>query len=119
MQNPIHKALSSIQNCGVKALLMGGQACVLYGAAEFSRDIDLAILASETNLNALQGALEELEVTTIAIPDFDKAKKTQRDKDWPMIKRLVEASYFRNESEVNNETVEFWFHELRTPEILL
>jgi hypothetical protein len=23
---------------GVEALLMGGQACVLYGAAEFSRD---------------------------------------------------------------------------------
>ena len=25
----------------VRALLMGGQACVLYGAAEFSRDTDL------------------------------------------------------------------------------
>ncbi len=25
----------------VKSLLMGGQACVLYGAAEFSRDTDL------------------------------------------------------------------------------
>ncbi len=29
----------------VEALLMGGQACVLYGAAEFSRDADFAILA--------------------------------------------------------------------------
>jgi hypothetical protein len=28
----------------VRALLMGGQACVFYGAAEFSRDTDLAIL---------------------------------------------------------------------------
>ena len=26
----------------VRALLMGGQACVFYGAAEFSRDTDLA-----------------------------------------------------------------------------
>jgi hypothetical protein len=26
----------------VRALLMGGQACVSYGAAEFSRDVDLA-----------------------------------------------------------------------------
>ena len=29
----------------VHALLMGGQACVFYGAAEFSRDADFAILA--------------------------------------------------------------------------
>ena len=33
-------------------LLMGGQACVLYGAAEFSRDTDLAILASSENLGS-------------------------------------------------------------------
>jgi len=26
----------------VRALLMGGQACVFYGAAEFSRDTDFA-----------------------------------------------------------------------------
>jgi hypothetical protein len=32
---------------------MGGQACVLYGAAEFSRDIDLAILADPHNLPVL------------------------------------------------------------------
>jgi hypothetical protein len=29
----------------VRALLMGGQACVFYGAAEFSCDTDFAILA--------------------------------------------------------------------------
>ena len=29
----------------VLALLMGGQACVFYGAAEFSRDTDLAVVA--------------------------------------------------------------------------
>jgi hypothetical protein len=34
----------------VHALLMGGQACVFYGAAEFSRDTDLAILADAANL---------------------------------------------------------------------
>lgn len=33
---------------------MGGQACVLYGAAEFSRDTDLAILASPANLARLR-----------------------------------------------------------------
>ncbi len=33
----------------VRALLMGGQACVFYGAAEFSRDTDLLILADSGN----------------------------------------------------------------------
>jgi hypothetical protein len=28
---------------------MGGQACVFYGAAQFSKDVDLALLASEEN----------------------------------------------------------------------
>ena len=43
--NPIRRVLSSIREHRVRALLMGGQACVLYGAAEFSRDTDLVILA--------------------------------------------------------------------------
>lgn len=34
----------------VHARLMGGQACVFYGAGEFSRDMDLAILAEPDNL---------------------------------------------------------------------
>ena len=32
---------------------MGGQACVFYGAVEFSRDTDLAILAEADNLDRL------------------------------------------------------------------
>ncbi|MFN7946695.1 MAG: hypothetical protein U0Z53_15190 [Blastocatellia bacterium] len=155
--NPIHKVLSSIQKHQVRALLMGGQACVLYGAAEFSRDLDMTILASPANLTRLRATLAELDAEVIAVPPFDakylrrghavhfrcrtpeasglrvdvmtrmrgveafsklwqrrvtlrvddgtvyellslpdlvKAKKTQRDKDWPMIRRLVEADYF-------------------------
>jgi hypothetical protein len=38
----------------VRALLMGGQACVFYGAAEFSRDTDFAILANVENLARLR-----------------------------------------------------------------
>ena len=49
---------------------MGGQACILYGAAEFSRDIDFAILANEENLNQLKAALDELEASVIAVPPF-------------------------------------------------
>jgi hypothetical protein len=40
--SPIRKALSTIRRHQVAHLLMGGQACVLYGAAEFSRDLDSA-----------------------------------------------------------------------------
>jgi len=42
--NPIQKVLSTLSTRQVRYLLMGGQACVLYGAAEFSRDLDLAFL---------------------------------------------------------------------------
>jgi hypothetical protein len=31
--------------CQVRALLMGGQACVFHGAAEFSRNTDLLVMA--------------------------------------------------------------------------
>ena len=54
MINPIHRVLSVMQDCSVRSLLMGGQACVLYGAAEFSRDTDLVILADARNLARLR-----------------------------------------------------------------
>jgi len=71
IRNPILKVLSSIQTHRVQALLMGGQACVFYGAAEFSRDTDLAILASSENLARLQKALKDLKAEVIAVPPFD------------------------------------------------
>jgi hypothetical protein len=44
-----------------RALLMGGRACVFYGAAEFSRDTDLAVLAEPENLECLRAAFKELQ----------------------------------------------------------
>lgn len=165
----------------VRALLMGGQACVFYGAAEFSRDTDFAILASEANLARLKLALAELRAELIAVPPFAaeflhrghalhfrcqhpeapglrvdvmtrmrgvepfsqlwkrrttlalpdglvcdllslpdlvQAKKTQRDKDWPMLRRLVEAHYFEHQARPRPAHVRFWLQELRTPELL-
>jgi hypothetical protein len=55
----------------IRALLMGGQACVFYGAAEFSRDTDFAILADSANLARLRKALAELRAETIAVPPFE------------------------------------------------
>ena len=139
---------------------MGGQACVFYGAAEFSRDIDLLLLVARENLARFRSALDELRAEPIAVPAFTakhlarghavhfrcqredvarlridvmsklrgmgsfdelwerrttleiegetvdlmalqdlvQAKKTQRDKDWPMIRRLVEQSYFSRQA---------------------
>ena len=66
-RNPILKVLSSIRAHRVRALLMGGQACVFYGAAEFSRDTDLAVLASSENLTRLKKALNDLKAEVIAV----------------------------------------------------
>jgi len=161
---------------------MGGQACVFYGAAEFSRDTDLAIVADAAHLKRLRRALADLQAEVIAVPplelkylerghavhfrcrhpeasrmrvdlmakmrgvdvfpklwkrrttvelpegtrcdllslpDLVRAKKTQRDKDWPMIRRLVEAHYFQNRSRASAAQFRFWLQELRTPELLV
>ena len=166
----------------MRALLMGGQACILYGAAEFSRDTDLAVLASPANLSRLRRALGDLQAAVIAVPPFEakylhrghavhfrcqhpdalgmridvmtrmrgvdsfsrlwsrrssvelpdrtrcevmslpdlvQAKKTQRDKDWPMLRRLLEADYFQQRPKPSGRHVRFWLRELRTPELLL
>jgi len=55
----------------------------------------------------------------LSLPDLVQAKKTQRDKDWPMIRRLVEAHYFQNQTRPKPAQVRFWFQELRTPELHL
>jgi hypothetical protein len=161
---------------------MGGQACIAYGAAEFSRDVDVAVLCSPANLARLRRALKELmaevifvppleesylrrghachfrcqapevaglridimsvlrgcdtferlwerrqvvssrelgRIDLLSLPDLVVAKKTQRDKDWPMIRRLVEADYFRSRKSPEAGQVDFWLHELRTPELLV
>jgi len=179
-RSPILRALSTIQKNGVRTLLMGGQACVFYGAAEFSRDLDLLVLANPGNLDRLQSALDELAAIPIAIPPFRaeylakghavhfrcfrddvnqlridvmsllrgvasfeelwerretilseevevdlmsiadlvRAKKTQRNKDWPMIQRLVERHYAEFRFAPSEEQILFWLRELRTPELL-
>lgn len=161
---------------------MGGQACVFYGAAEFSRDCDITILSDEQNFAKLTAATRELQAECIAVPpmqwhyldrghaihfrcqhpdasgirldvmtkmrgcgpfnelweqrttiedpsgaiyellgieDLVRAKKTQRDKDWPMIRRLVDAHYDQNRHEPTDNRCRFWLRESRTPEVLI
>ena len=49
---------------------MGGQACVFYGAAEFSGATDFVVLADFANLARLRKALAALHAETIAVPPF-------------------------------------------------
>ena len=55
----------------------------------------------------------------LSLPDLVQAKKTQRDKDWPMIRRLAEAHYFQNRDEPKPTQATFWLRELRTPSLLI
>jgi hypothetical protein len=61
---------------------MGGQACVFYGAAEFSRGADIVIVAQPENLERLRAALSELEATRIFVPelteDYEKLRRIRR-----------------------------------------
>ena len=161
---------------------MGGQACVLYGAAEFSKDFDFVLLLEEKNLIHFRNLLNEIQAEVIAVPPFEteylkrghavhfraralefelvrldimtklrgvdpfadlwkrrtsaqllpgltaeilslsdlvQAKKTQRDKDWPMIRRLVDVDYISNRVRAEPEQIRFWLRELRTPAFLI
>ena len=162
--------------------MMGGQACVFYGAAEFSRDTDFALHADADNLVRLHAALHELQAAVIAVPplslehlqrghavhfrcrhpdaaglrvdvmarmrgvadfpelwerrttlqgedgtiyellslpDLIQAKKTQRDKDWPMLRRLIEADRIACAGRPAPAQARLWLREGRTPELLI
>jgi len=60
-----------------------------------------------------------LPCEVLALPDLLLANKTQRDKDWPMIRRLVEAHYFQHAASPRPAQIGFWVRETRTPELLI
>ena len=160
---------------------MGGQACVFYGAAQFSKDVDFVLLADAGNYARLLSALDELKAERIAVPRFEpaalarghavhfrcaargveglrvdvmtrhrclpefpvmwdrrtvaaddsgtafdimavedlvQAKKTQREKDWPMIAALVDAHHHAFAPDASPARIGFWLREARTPETL-
>jgi len=166
----------------VRFLLSGGQACILYGATEFSRDADVLVLLSDENLQSLRRALRELdaeqvffpaleadalrrghachfrcrhpeaagirldvmavlrgcdpfpalwhrrtaidipavgEVPVLGLPDLVQSKKTQRDKDWGHVRRLLETDYLTRRREADAEDIRWWLTELRTPAYLV
>ena len=180
--SPIRRVLSILRAHDVRFLLMGGQACVFYGAAEFSRDTDIVLLAELANLQRLRRALAALHAECIAVPqlslkwlrkghavhfrchhpevenmrldvmavlrnappfnglwkrrttitltdnesydlislpDLVQVKKTQRDKDWFMLGRLVEAHYFNCCNKPSARMIAFWLKEMRAETLLI
>ncbi len=180
--SPILKVLSTFRKRRIRALLMGGQACILYGGAEFSRDIDFAVAVDARNLDRLRRALADLRARPLFFPllsaavlrrghachfrclapglrklrvdvmgrmrgaaafpalwkrrtrlplpggghadvvslkDLVRIKKTQRDKDWLMIRGLLEADIARGLRAGNLANLPFWLLEARTTSTLL
>ncbi|MCX5686219.1 MAG: hypothetical protein NTW09_01965 [Candidatus Omnitrophica bacterium] len=162
--------------------MIGGQACIIYGAAEFSRDSDFVLLDSAENLDSLRDALKDLESDLIYVPplevkylakghachfrcdredvrglridvmsrlrgcdpfdilwerrhaislgngstidiiglkDLVKSKKTQRDKDWLMLKRLVNSDIIVSKYEAPKEHIKWWLQECRDAGMLI
>ncbi|HEX5725388.1 MAG TPA: hypothetical protein VFX98_07965 [Longimicrobiaceae bacterium] len=62
---------------------------------------------------------EGMEIPLLSLPDLVAAKKTQRDQDWPMIRRLVEANYAAFYDAPTPQRVRFWLDELRSPALLV
>jgi hypothetical protein len=65
---PILKVLSTFRTHKVRALLIGGQACIVYGAAEFTRDTDFVVRVNSANMKRLRAALAELEAEPVFFP---------------------------------------------------
>lgn len=180
--NPILKVLSTFSKHRVRCLLIGGQACIIYGASEFSRDSDFVVLSSTENLSNLRAALTELKARRIYVPPLDKkylnkghachfrcqargvedlridilgklrgcddfsslwnrrfklkipsgpqinvirirdlvvSKKTQRDRDWFMLRRLVDNDIALYGKTSNRHKINWWLCECRNPDYLI
>ena len=59
------------------------------------------------------------KVALMGLSDLVKAKKTQLDKDWPMIRRLIESDIFNTSADPSLSQIDFWLAECRTPELLI
>ena len=58
------------------------------------------------------------EFHLLSVPDLVQAKKTQRNKDWPVIELLVTIHHRENAKNPQAEWIDFWLREARTPELL-
>lgn len=64
----MRSVLATLRQHEVPYLMMGGQACILYGAGEFSRDLDVVLAARPEGFERLCASAEALRATPIAVP---------------------------------------------------
>ena len=67
-----------------------------------------------TTIALVQG----MQIELLGLPDLIAAKKTQRDKDWPQIRRLVESDYAASAENPPEDRVRLWLKEARSPALL-
>lgn len=58
-------------------------------------------------------------VDLISLEDLVRCKKTQRDKDWIMLKRLVEIDILNTKTKPDIDKTKWWFYECRTVDLLI
>lgn len=63
--------------------------------------------------------IEGVFVEMLGLSDLICAKKTQRDKDWVMIRKMVRQHYLRNRREPTESQVVFWLSEGRRADFLI
>jgi hypothetical protein len=59
------------------------------------------------------------DVDVLGLADRVLARRTRRDQDWPVIRRLVDSHYRRHAHEPPEARVEIWLRERRTPDTLI
>lgn len=65
---PFGIVLAAFNKHGVQYIVIGGQAVIAYGAAQFTRDADFWVNPTKTNLVRLRRALKELKTTLRFLP---------------------------------------------------
>jgi hypothetical protein len=88
---------------------MGGQACVFYGAAQVSKDIDFLLLADEENFGRFRNALDKLKALRIAVPRFNPE----------VLARGHAVHFHENRDAPTAAWIEFWLKEARSPDLLI
>ncbi len=73
--------------------------------------------ALKRNADAVHASGTTIEL--LALPDLVKAKKTQRDKDWLMLRRLIEADMAHHQADATALRIRFWLEECRSAGALI
>ena len=81
-QNFYIRLFETLETEGVRYLVVGGLAMVLYGAPRFTADVDLMVDLSPQNLTRLKNALEKLGLEPSAPMKFEQFENPDVRESW-------------------------------------